>query len=371
MPDRPAATLATFLGVSLMSASALAVPYVLVPDNTNYLIVGFTQATGAPISIEGKTPAVWLDVSTFVDTSSIGVLRHAAQVGSEIWISDQMSGIIHRVSAQYDTPRYLGFIDTIPNARGIGIVNGEAWVASGGIGTAGGIARFNTSAQPLGIFDAEDPFDVYAFGAFVLTANIAQNRLEIFQTNGTLTGPWGGLSTLDFPLQIVQRTSGPIDEIIVVGNSLPDPGLFRYSVATSNFLGRILTQAFLPFITVTQPRGVAVLGTGELLWSSTQGVFAVNPTNNLSRTLYTGDNFVCNMADTVDFAKYCEGDINNDSFVDDSDFTLFASAYNDLLCPTLTNGFPAGCPADLNGDGFVDDSDFSTFARGYDRLLCP
>jgi hypothetical protein len=32
---------------------------------------------------------------------------------------------------------------------------------------------------------------------------------------------------------------------------------------------------------------------------------------------------------------------------------------------------PAGCPADLNADLFVDDSDFVLFATAYNELLCP
>ncbi|HEX8877399.1 MAG TPA: hypothetical protein VF777_11655 [Phycisphaerales bacterium] len=359
------------LASASLASSALATPVVITPDDTNLVVVGFYQSNGTPLMIEGNAPAVWLDVTEFVDSSSIFLLRHAAQIGSEIWLSDQIAGMIHRFSAQADGPRYLGMIDTLANPRGIGVINGEVWVASGAIGAAGGVARFTTSGQPIGTFDAEDPFDAQAFGNFALTANIIQNRLELYQTDGTFLSAWGGASTLDFPLQVTQRTIGPVDEIIVAGNALPAPGLYRYDVATSNFVGRILTQKILPFVTVTQPRGVAMLANGELLWTSTQGVFAVDPVTNISRTLYTGDNFVCNMADTVDFSKYCEGDINNDGMVDDADFSIFATAYNVLVCPVLGNGFPAGCPADLSGDDVVDDSDFSLFARSYDRLLCP
>ncbi len=32
---------------------------------------------------------------------------------------------------------------------------------------------------------------------------------------------------------------------------------------------------------------------------------------------------------------------------------------------------PAGCPSDFNNDTVVDDADFSYFAQGYDVLLCP
>jgi hypothetical protein len=32
---------------------------------------------------------------------------------------------------------------------------------------------------------------------------------------------------------------------------------------------------------------------------------------------------------------------------------------------------PAGCPSNLNSDIFVDDADFSMFAIAYDTLICP
>lgn len=68
-------------------------------------------------------------------------------------------------------------------------------------------------------------------------------------------------------------------------------------------------------------------------------------------------------------AVSCPGDLNNDGFVDDSDFVIFANAYNILDCgdPSM----PAGCPADLNHDTIVDDSDFVIFVAAYDELLCP
>lgn len=65
----------------------------------------------------------------------------------------------------------------------------------------------------------------------------------------------------------------------------------------------------------------------------------------------------------------CVGDLNGDTFVDDSDFVIFASAYNILDCADPS--MPAGCPADLNSDGFVDDTDFVIFAAAYNELVCP
>ena len=51
--------------------------------------------------------------------------------------------------------------------------------------------------------------------------------------------------------------------------------------------------------------------------------------------------------------------------VDDSDFQLFAAAYELTIAP------PANPLADLNNDGLVDDADFSLFAVAYDALVCP
>lgn len=68
-------------------------------------------------------------------------------------------------------------------------------------------------------------------------------------------------------------------------------------------------------------------------------------------------------------AVTCPGDLNNDGFVDDQDFVIFASAYNILDC--ADPGMPAGCPADLNDDTFVDDTDFVIFAAAYNELICP
>lgn len=67
-------------------------------------------------------------------------------------------------------------------------------------------------------------------------------------------------------------------------------------------------------------------------------------------------------------AAPCPGDFNADQMVDDTDFVVFAQAYNILDCADPT--MPAGCAADLNSDGVVDDSDFVIFAAAYNALLC-
>lgn len=68
-------------------------------------------------------------------------------------------------------------------------------------------------------------------------------------------------------------------------------------------------------------------------------------------------------------AGECPGDLNGDGLVDDSDFVLFAFAYNILDC--ADPAMPPGCPADINSDGVVDDTDFVFFVGAYNELLCP
>ncbi len=65
----------------------------------------------------------------------------------------------------------------------------------------------------------------------------------------------------------------------------------------------------------------------------------------------------------------CVADLLCDQQVDDSDFVIFAAAYDILLCSDPF--MPPGCPADFNADGIVDDLDFVIFAAAYDELLCP
>ncbi|MBL8876532.1 MAG: hypothetical protein JNM86_12120 [Phycisphaerae bacterium] len=60
-------------------------------------------------------------------------------------------------------------------------------------------------------------------------------------------------------------------------------------------------------------------------------------------------------------AGSCPADLNADGVVDDSDFVLFATAYDAF----------STMAADINGDAQTDDMDFVLFAAAYDLLECP
>lgn len=57
----------------------------------------------------------------------------------------------------------------------------------------------------------------------------------------------------------------------------------------------------------------------------------------------------------------CPTDMNLDGVTDDTDFVLFAAAYEELTSRV----------GDFNDDGFSDDADFVIFAGGYEALVCP
>lgn len=57
----------------------------------------------------------------------------------------------------------------------------------------------------------------------------------------------------------------------------------------------------------------------------------------------------------------CPTDLNLDGVTDDTDFVVFAAAYEELI----------SLVGDFNDDGFSDDSDFVIFASGYEALVCP
>lgn len=108
-------------------------------------------------------------------------------------------------------------------------------------------------------------------------------------------------------------------------------------------------------------------GAGVCYWAPEFGAFAglPSPWENLAVFDFGG-----NALDSWSaFSPFCAGDLTADRIVDDSDFVLFANAYNLLDCADPAMAF--GCAADLSLDGFVDDTDFVLFAAAYNELVCP
>jgi hypothetical protein len=114
-------------------------------------------------------------------------------------------------------------------------------------------------------------------------------------------------------------------------------------------------------------------GSGEAIYVKTLQVDAgsrlINPSCRIYYNTLINSGTIDFPSNVIPLAAPCSGDLNGDSIVDDSDFVIFALAYNILDC--VDPAMAEGCPADLNADGFVDDADFVIFAAAYDALLCP
>jgi len=112
-------------------------------------------------------------------------------------------------------------------------------------------------------------------------------------------------------------------------------------------------------------------GTGSVISGSQEATLMISGVT--SGDIGNYDVVVSNSCGTVLSAgavlRICPGDLNNDGFVDDSDFVLFIVGYNILDCADPS--MPLLCPADLNGDAMVDDADFQVFVGAYNELVCP
>ncbi len=136
----------------------------------------------------------------------------------------------------------------------------------------------------------------------------------------------------------------------------------RYSQKLTNNSGGAITFNTVIRVPSTETVvGVYRNGVPTAYTYSGAGAFQVFITNAIETG--AGD------ATTYTVVTGCPCDLNGDTVVEDSDFVIFANAYNLLDCTDPS--MPANCPADFNGDGFVDDADFVIFADAYNALLCP
>mgnify|MGYP001231060062 FL=1 len=186
--------------------------------------------------------------------------------------------------------------------------------------------------------------------------------------------------------RLVSAGSLKVDDTSANGNanSVADPGESQLrvylDVLSSGLLAATNVQATLSTSTPTASVAIADVNypdmpQGTMFANLLPAVISLDPSHpcgtpvaltlsvtsaegawSLTYSLPTGIANVC-----APVSAYCVGDFNSDGFVDDSDFVLFADAYN-----ALTN--EAG---DLNGDTLTDDTDFVQFAAAYDLLVCP
>lgn len=188
-----------------------------------------------------------------------------------------------------------------------------ARVATGGvpiIGDSVGNGNANAAPEP-GESNVQIWFDLLSTG--LLTATDVTATLQSLTTGVTVTQP--NISFADMPQGALERNAIPALISIAPSVACGSNASLRLNVSTA------------------------------------QGPFTINYTVKLGPT-----NNIC-----ASPAAYCPGDLNDDGLVDDTDFVIFAVAYDALN---------AG-GGDLNFDTLTDDLDFVLFAEAYDMLVCP
>ncbi len=192
-------------------------------------------------------------------------------------------------------------------------------------------------------------------------------RLKLTSYNASLwydtaLSPDGsGTFDVSSPSPSIAIASGPEGIVFVEGGN---PGFPQPSILVSCYgLGQIVTyqiNANGDPITSTLRQFITGLSTAE------GGTRDPRTGHYLFSTFSIGNQVI--VVSGFSAGANCPGDLNHDALVDDSDFVVFAQAYNLLDC--ADPAMPAGCPADLNHDQVVDDADFVLFAVAYNKLVC-
>lgn len=115
-------------------------------------------------------------------------------------------------------------------------------------------------------------------------------------------------------------------------------------------------------VTLTGSRVSGSTGGGLTIGPATRGRVSVHDEGVIDCVITNACGSV--ITAPVEF-KVLGADFNCNLQVNDADFTIFAAAYDALLCPS--SGVAAACLADLNVDGVVDDADFELFVRQYNE----
>lgn len=257
-----------WLGGALATAQA---QVLAMPDSTNNRLVLFDPFNGALIN------------SDFFALAG-GTPLHAIEVGNEIWVSEQIGDRISRWSM---SGSFLGQIGgAVPgggldNIRGMALVGSTVYVSNSG--TANGapgaaLVMFGTDGTPMGNFatpQASSPFAVLPFGGGLLVASSnANDDIHRYSLGGSSLGTFHNSTTLNFAQQMAVAPNG---DILAAGFS--SNNVVRLDPSTGSVLGSFAASG---------ARGLAQLGNGNILWTSSGGAFIYDVALNQSVQVYTG-----------------------------------------------------------------------------------
>lgn len=258
------------LGAALLTAGpALAQKYMMVTESSNDRVMLFDGFDGSVVNLDfivdaGGTP---FDFNT---------PKEAIQVGSEIWVFDQVSDQIVRFDVQgKHIATILPATGMVDNMRGGGFANGTIYVSNDGSGngaSADTVVMFDTGGNRLGDFSTlnsgTSPFDVVEFNGELLVPHFtATNNIARYDYAGILLGMFhssGGITDIDSPEQANVTAAGTV---LVAGFGAPI-GIYEYDSTGAPVDSWLVGSG---------NRGVAQLGNGTIMFTDSGGVHVLDP----------------------------------------------------------------------------------------------
>jgi hypothetical protein len=243
--------------------------FIMMPDSTNNRVVLFDPFNGSLVN------------SNYFGFTGGGTAVHALQVGSEIWISQQIGDRIDRFDLfGNSTGTITGGMD---NIRGMQLVGGNVHVSNGGAGNgspgANSVVTLDTSGANVGFFLttglAPSPFHILEHqGGLLVSSSSGNNDVHYFDLSGASIGPFHNTTSLNFGEQMDHDHAG---NVLVAGFS-------TNNVVTLN----ANTGALITSFAASGARGVYQLGNGNIMWTSGAGAFVFDVGSGASTQVYAG-----------------------------------------------------------------------------------
>jgi len=269
------------LAVGLVTSSAHASAFLMMPDSINNRLVLFDTFNGTVVNsnyfaLAGGTPFA------------------AIQAGNEIWVSEQVGDRVSRWSL---SGTFLGQFGGGPaggldNVRGIAVINDVLHVTNAGTANSApgaSIVRFDSGGTNLGFLpmtNSPSPFDVIDFGGGLLVSSSSANDdIHRYTYAGGSNGTFYNDAALAFVEQLHVTSAG---DVLAAGFS--SNNVVRLSSA-----GTILSQ-----FSAASARGVWELGNGNIMWTNSAGAFVYDVGLGASTQVYAGGGRYLHLLSIID-----------------------------------------------------------------------
>lgn len=296
MPTRLAALVLAALA-PLSSAQDL-----LIPDVTNGRLMRFDAATGALIDANA------IEVSAV----SNGLVTRPSEVlfapNGELWMADAVTDAIERFSG--DGSSYLGFIDVgATDIDGGAVLGDSVWIAKAAVGFGfndSELLQLDATGAIVGAFPAQIPSDVepYRFqgvDGLLMVEDQGDRIMFVDADAATSQTPFFPGAQVTLPWQAHATASGRVWLV----DSHTNHRLWELDAS-----GAVLAEIDLAPFGLTGGRGVHELPSGDVLFTSAEGVHVLNRSAGTVSTVWSGGAAYYISAETTG-TTYCTGELNS------------------------------------------------------------